>query len=68
LKEIPAGQRDVSSLTLGLRRDQIPLLKKKIQEFRREILKIASLAEKTEDVVQLSIQMFPLTKEGEKKS
>lgn len=63
LGEIPASQRDISSLTLGMTRDQIPILKKKIQEFRSEILKISSLSEKTEEVVQIGIQMFPFTKQ-----
>lgn len=66
LEEMPAESRDVSSLTLGIRRDQIPLLKNKIREFRQEILRIASLAERPDDVVLLSIQMFPVTKEVEK--
>ncbi len=62
LEAVPASQRDVSSMTIGVMKERIPLLKKKIQEFRQEILKIVSTDTKPEEVVQLSIQMFPLTK------
>lgn len=64
LEKVPHHQRDVSSLTLGIREDQLPLIKKKIQDFRQEVLKIAALAEQPEKVVQLCIQMFPMTSQS----
>lgn len=66
LESAPASQRDISSLTLGIPEDAVPMLKKKIQEFRQEILKLVSTAGETKDVVQLNIQLLPVTRGKEK--
>ncbi len=63
LDKVPASRRDVSSLTLGISKDRLPQLKKKIQEFRQEILKMVSLDTSPEEVVQLNMQFFPLTED-----
>jgi uncharacterized protein (TIGR02147 family) len=62
LETVPAGKRDVSTMTLGVTKDRLSELKKKIQEFRQEILKLVSVDTQPEEVVQLNIQLFPLTK------
>ena len=68
LGKIDAADRDISAMTLGVVRERIPLLKKKIQEFRQEILKFVADEDRPEEVVQLNIQFFPLTKsQGESK-
>lgn len=54
--------RDVSSMTLGVVRDRLPELKTRIREFRQEILKLVSDDTKPEEVVQLNIQFYPVTK------
>lgn len=61
MDEVPPAQRDVSTMTLGIVRERLPQLKKKIQEFRQEILKLVSGDSEPQDVVQLNIQLFPLT-------
>jgi uncharacterized protein (TIGR02147 family) len=58
---IPAPQRDISALTLGISGDKIPMLKKKIQAFRQEILKYVSLEKQPDTVILLNIQMLPVT-------
>lgn len=60
LDRIPAAEREVSTMTLGIIKERIPQLKRKIQEFRQEILKLVSVDSEPESVVQLNIQMFPL--------
>lgn len=68
LEHVPSDQRDVSALTLGVHKERIPQLKKKIQEFRQEILKLVCNDDQAEDVVVLSMQMMPMTRlEREKK-
>ncbi len=62
LEEVDSEMRDVSAMTLGITRDQIPVLKQKIHEFRQEILKLVSVTSEPEEVAQVNIQMFPLTK------
>lgn len=62
LEEIPCDQRDISSLTLGIVKERVPQLKKKIQEFRQDILKLVSNDVNPDEVVIVSIQMMPVTK------
>ncbi len=61
LDRVPATRRDISTMTLGVVKDRVPELKKKIQDFRQEILKLVSVDAHPEEVIQLNIQMFPLT-------
>ncbi|MDO8519427.1 MAG: TIGR02147 family protein [Deltaproteobacteria bacterium] len=63
LAETDPSKRDVSALTLGVAKERIPELKTKIREFREEILKMVSNDNNPEEVVILSLQMFPVTKE-----
>jgi len=61
LPQIDQADRDVSALTLGVARDKLPLIKRKIQDFRKEILQFVQDDIHPEEVVQLSIQFLPLT-------
>ena len=68
LHEIKAEKRDISAITVGLAESKIPVIKKRIQEFRKEILEIVSEDSETERVYQMNIQFFPLmADEGDKK-
>lgn len=64
LPRVAQQNRDVSALTLGVIKKRLPQLKKRIQEFRREILQLVAEDDCPDDVVLLSIQMLPLTKLG----
>jgi uncharacterized protein (TIGR02147 family) len=61
IDEIPTARRDVSTMTLGVARGRVTELKKLIQNFRQEILKAVASDTEPEEVLQLNIQMFPLT-------
>lgn len=54
-------ERDVSALTLGVRKERIPELREKIREFRRDILKTVVADTEPEEVFQLNIQFYPVT-------
>lgn len=60
--KLPAKERDVSTMTLGVHKDQAPKLKQMIYEFRQQVLSMVSCVDNPEDVLQLNIQLFPLTK------
>lgn len=61
-----ATQRDISSLTLCLGPDGLAELKLRIQAFRRELLKLSEDDPSPRQVVQLNMQLFPLSAdEGE---
>ncbi len=67
LDKTPASQRDISTMTLGIVKGRLPQLKKKIQEFRQEILKLVAMDTEPDEVVQLNIQLLPMTSETDKK-
>lgn len=68
LTNVPADKRDVSAMTLGIVKDRLPTLKKKIQEFRKEVLKFVALDTHPDTVVQLNVQMYPMTQSKEEES
>ncbi|HSA58957.1 MAG TPA: TIGR02147 family protein [bacterium] len=61
IDELPVDRRDVSTMTLGVNRGRVPELKRLIQNFRQEILRAVASDTEPEEVLQLNIQMFPLT-------
>jgi uncharacterized protein (TIGR02147 family) len=60
-------ERDVSALTLGVKKGRLVQLKKKIQDFRKDILKMVSEDNEPEEVVLLSMQLLPVSHRKAKK-
>ena len=61
-----ADKRDISAVTLSITQKDIPEIKSKIAEFRKKILKEYACDEAPDQVIQINIQMFPLTKTDKK--
>lgn len=55
-------ERDISSVTLCLDDTGITRLKDILRTFRRELLQLSASEQKPTQVVQLNLQLFPLTK------
>lgn len=68
LTNVDQNKRDVSALVLGISQENFNLIKKRIQKFRKEILKIASSEQKIEVVALLGMQWMPVTKNDEQES
>ena len=62
LSALPGPQRDVSALTFSIKREDFPNLKKHLQLMRKELLDFSAKAGEAEDVVQINIQLYPLTR------
>jgi len=62
LNDLPGTERDVSALTFGIKRSDFVNLKKHLQLMRKELLDFSAKAGEAEDVVQINIQLFPLTR------
>jgi len=62
IDELPAEERDVSAVTFSIKRKDFPALKKHLQLMRKELLDFSADAGNAEDVVQVNIQLFPLTR------
>ena len=62
LSELPGEERDISALTFGIKRSDFPNLKKHLQLMRKELLDFSAKAGEAEEVVQVNLQLFPLTR------
>ena len=62
LSTLPGPQRDISALTFSIKREDFPNLKKHLQLMRKELLDFSAKAGEGEDVVQINIQLYPLTR------
>lgn len=58
---VPAAQRDISSITFCVGSQGLARVKKRIQEFRRELIALVEAEADRTQVVQLNFQLFPLT-------
>lgn len=54
--------RDLRAVTLGLPKDKFPELKRKLEAFWRDVLDMAAGAGPVEEVYQVNLQAFPLTR------
>jgi uncharacterized protein (TIGR02147 family) len=58
---VPAPERDISSLTFCVAEDGLRRLKERVQRFRRELVALATQEDEGDRVVQVGLQVFPLT-------
>jgi uncharacterized protein (TIGR02147 family) len=61
MAEFPALDRDVSSLTMCVGPEVLAELKERIRAFRRELIDLVSSQENPTRVLQLNLQLFPLS-------
>jgi len=61
IERFPANQRDVTGLVLCVRQDQMAEIKERTARFRKELLRMATETAIPDQVVQVNIQVFPLT-------
>lgn len=62
IDRVPRDEREISSVTLCVSHEVMLRLKERIREFRRELLQLAELEGRPEQVVQINFQLFPLSK------
>jgi len=62
LDETDAGERDISSSTFALRESDWPRLKKRVQAMRKEFREFAAPPGEGDRVMQVNLQVFPLTR------
>jgi uncharacterized protein (TIGR02147 family) len=65
LDHVPREQREISSVTFGADDDALAEIKRKIVELRAEILQLATSRSIPRRVVQVSFQLFPLSRATE---
>lgn len=62
MDEVPAGERDISAVTLCLPTGSLEKIKRRVREFRKELIAMEAPDCEGDRVVQVGIQIFPLTK------
>lgn len=67
LENVPAGERDMSNLTLGISERTFKDLTEKLRRFRREILEQAEKDDAADRVYHLNLHLYPLSKPDIKK-
>lgn len=55
-------RRDLRAVTLGIPRSALPDLKKRMEEFWRDLISLGDARGDVEEVVQVGLQLFPLTR------
>jgi uncharacterized protein (TIGR02147 family) len=61
MERVPAARRDISSITIPIHARDLVKVKEQLQLMRKEILNMAADPGEGEDIVQVNIQLFPLT-------
>jgi uncharacterized protein (TIGR02147 family) len=61
IDSVPASERDISSLTFCFSKNGMSELKKRIGSFRQEIIELAEAQSVPHQVLQLNLQLFPLS-------
>lgn len=62
LDHLPREERDISSVTFSVSEATFTKVKERLREFRQELLQLAELERAPERVVQLNLQIFPLSR------
>jgi uncharacterized protein (TIGR02147 family) len=60
--EVAVRERDISSVTFAIKESELPALKKQLQLMRKELRGFAADPGAADRIVQVNMQMFPLTK------
>lgn len=63
LEALPTSVRNHTSITMAIHPDDLPIAKEKIKKFRRELCAFFERRKDPEQVYQLAISLYPLTKQ-----
>jgi uncharacterized protein (TIGR02147 family) len=62
LDRIPREERNISSSTIFITRETFDIIRKRIEDVRKELLGLADAGQQGERVYQLNFQLFPVSK------
>jgi uncharacterized protein (TIGR02147 family) len=62
LSKTPRELRDISTVTVGVGAKDLPKLKDVLKEYRNAIIQLATRNDDPDEVYQLNVQLFPLTR------
>lgn len=66
IERFPASVRDISGVMVAIPKNKIPELKERVSKFRKELLSLMEEGgQKSDIVMQLNVQLFPLSTTGD---
>jgi len=68
LVKVPLQERDHSTMTMAVDRSRLPAAREKIKRFRRSLAKFLTEGDVRDEVLNLNIALFPITKLHERKN
>lgn len=68
LDRIPKNERNVTSVTVSMTKDEFDAVRKKIDDFRLELLALTDCSRPGQRVYQVNFQLFPVSKNTYKRS
>ena len=63
---VPKESRDISTLTVSASQQSFEIIRERLNEIRREIIELVRQDKNAEEVYQINIQVFPVTKNSTK--
>jgi uncharacterized protein (TIGR02147 family) len=63
IETFSSSERDLRAVTLGIPKSLFPEVKRRMEEFWRDLLGMAEGQKGVEDVIQVNLQLFPMAKE-----
>lgn len=67
IEAFPPEERDIRSVTLGIPKSKLVVLRQKVEDFWREIGVLVEPSESVEEVIQVNFQVFPMTQSKRKR-
>jgi uncharacterized protein (TIGR02147 family) len=61
LRRFAKSERDVSTVALAIPQQALPNVRALIAEFRKSLIQLANIYEKSDRVYELNVQLFPLS-------
>lgn len=62
IDDVPAAERDISSITMCVSPDSVQTIRKRVAELRKELIAIAVADPEPQQVIQVNLQIFPLSR------
>jgi uncharacterized protein (TIGR02147 family) len=63
IERFPSSKRDITSVTVSVSEETYKLISEKLQLIRRELLELSESDSEPQKVIQLNLQLFPLSKD-----
>lgn len=62
IDDVPAAERDISSITMCVSPERVQMIRQRVAELRKELIGIAVQDPDPRQVIQINLQIFPLSK------